>query len=35
LNAAPHAYTAVAARRRSAESFRHALPGDVGPPPDD
>ena len=35
LNAAPHAYTAVAARRRSAEYFRHVRPGDVGPPPDD
>jgi len=35
LTAAPRAYTAVAARKRSAESFRHAQPGDVGPPPDD
>ncbi len=35
LNAAPHAYTAVAARRRSAESFRHLQPSDIGPAPDD
>ncbi len=35
LKAAPRPYTAIAARHRSAESFRHAQPGDVGPPPDD
>jgi phospholipase C len=35
LNAAPRAYTAVAARRRSVESFRHLQPNDIGPPPDD
>jgi phospholipase C len=35
FNAAPRAYTAVAARRRSVESFRHLQPGDIGPPPDD
>jgi phospholipase C len=35
LNAAPRAYTAVAARHRSAESFRHLQPNDIGPPPDD
>ena len=35
FNAAPRAYTPVAAHRRSVESFRHVQPGDIGPPPDD
>ncbi len=35
LNAAPHAYTSIATRRRSAESFRHLQAIDIGPPPDD
>jgi phospholipase C len=35
FSAAPHAYTAVAARRRSVESFRHLQASDIGPPPDD
>ena len=35
MRAAPRPFTAIAARRRTAESFRHAQPGDVGPPPDD
>ena len=35
FSAAPRAYTAVAARHRSVESFRHLQAGDIGPPPDD
>jgi phospholipase C len=35
LNATPRAYTTISARRRSAESFRHLQPIDIGPPPDD
>jgi phospholipase C len=35
FSAAPRAYTAVAARRRSVESFRHLQASDIGPPPDD
>jgi phospholipase C len=35
LGAAPRAYTSIATRRRSAESFRHLQPIDIGRPPDD
>jgi phospholipase C len=35
LTAAPRAYTAIATRRRSAESFRHLQAVDIGRPPDD
>jgi phospholipase C len=35
LTAPPRAYTTVAARHRSVESFRHLQPNDIGPPPDD